>query len=200
MRKVFWGAEEVPNDDGSGKGNSKDADGMVNTIGNRIYFYSGVATAPILDLNKALMELSGKLLGEFGEDAPPIRLHINSLGGYIYDAMAGVDAIDRCPVPVYTVIEGVAASAATLMSVHGAKRYITKNSYMLIHQLSGVLWGKYEELKDDMENSKVFMERIRQIYKAHTEVPEDKLNEILKHDLWWDAEQCLEYKLVDAIV
>ena len=200
MRKVFWGAEEAPNDSGSNSGSSKDTSGMVNTVGNRIYFYSGVATAPILDLNKALMELSGKLLGEFGEDAPPIRLHINSLGGYIYDAMAGVDAIDRCPVPVYTVIEGVAASAATLMSVHGAKRYITKNSYMLIHQLSSVLWGKYEELKDDMENSKVFMERIRKIYKDYTEVPDDKLNEILKHDLWWDAEQCLEYKLVDEIV
>lgn len=200
MRKVFWGVEETPNDNGSNSGSSKDTSGMVNTVGNRIYFYSGVATAPILDLNKALTELSGKLLGEFGADAPPIRLHINSLGGYLYDAMAGVDAIDSCPVPVYTVIEGVAASAATLMSVHGAKRYITKNSYMLIHQLSSVLWGKYEELKDDMENSKVFMERIRAIYKDYTEVPEEKLNEILKHDLWWDAEQCLEYKLVDEIV
>lgn len=200
MRKVFWGAEEAPNDDGSKSGSSKDTSGMVNTVGNRIYFYSGVATTPILDLNKALTELSGKLLGEFGVDAPPIRLHINSLGGYLYDAMAGVDAIDSCPVPVYTVIEGVAASAATLMSVHGAKRYITKNSYMLIHQLSSVLWGKYEELKDDMKNSEVFMERIRKIYKDYTEVPDDKLNEILKHDLWWDAEQCLEYKLVDEIV
>ena len=51
-----------------------------------------------------------------------------------------------------------------------------------------------------MENSKVFMERIRAIHKDYTEVPEEKLNEILKHDLWWDAEQCLEYKLVDEIV
>ena len=200
MKRVFWGAEEAPKDNDSGKGNSKDADGTVNTVGNRIYFYSGVATTPILDLNKALVELSGKLLGEFGQDAPPIKLHINSLGGYIYDSMAGIDAIRRCPVPVHTIIEGVAASAATLMSVHGTKRYITENSYMLIHQLSSVLWGKYEDLKDDMKNNELFMERIRKIYKAYTEVPEEKLNEILKHDLWWDAEQCLEYKMVDEIV
>jgi len=153
-----------------------------------------------LDLNKELTELSGRLLSEFGDDAPPIKLHINSLGGYLYDAMAGIDAIHRCVIPVHTVVEGVAASAATLMSVHGAKRYITKNSFMLIHQLRNIFWGKYEDLKDEMENSEAFMKRIRNIYRTYTEVPEDQLNEILKHDLWWDAEKCLEYKLVDEIV
>ena len=29
---------------------------------------------------------------------------------------------------------------------------------------------------------------------------EDKMDEILKHDIWWDAEQCLEYGLIDEIV
>jgi ATP-dependent protease ClpP protease subunit len=197
MKKCFWGSEieEVK------KENVEVAEiGSINTIGNKVYFYSDVKTSSILDLNKALVELSGKLLSEFGEDAPPIKLHINSLGGYLYDAFAGIDAIHRCIIPVHTVIEGVAASAATLMSVHGAKRYITKNSYMLIHQLSSCFWGKFEDLKDDMKNNELFMERIRTIYKEYSEVPKDKIEEILKHDLWWDAKQCLEYKLVDEII
>ena len=29
---------------------------------------------------------------------------------------------------------------------------------------------------------------------------QDKMDEILKHDIWWDAEQCLEYGLVDEII
>ena len=197
--RIYWGSKDEEEKQEE-KNHGKDKSDKVVTVGNRIYFYSGVDTGPILDLNKALVELSSTLRTEFGDDAPPIKLHINSLGGYLYDAMAGIDAIHRCPVPVHTVIEGVAASAATLMSVHGAKRFITKNSYMLIHQLSAVFWGKYEDLKDDMENSKAFMERIRHIYRTYSEVPEDQLNEILKHDLWWDAEKCLEYKLVDAII
>jgi ATP-dependent protease ClpP protease subunit len=198
MGKRFWGSEkiveEVP------KGNEDNGAEIVNTIGNKIYFYSGVKTSSILDLNKGLAELSGKLLSEYGDDAPPIKLHINSLGGYLYDAFAGIDAINRCVIPVHTVIEGVAASAATLMSVHGAKRFITKNSYMLIHQLSSCFWGKFEDFKDEMENNELFMTRIREIYRSLSEVPEDKINEILKHDLWWDAKKCLEYKLVDEII
>ena len=44
------------------------------------------------------------------------------------------------------------------------------------------------------------MERIKQIYREHTKIPTKKLNEVLKHDLWWDAETCLKYGLVDEII
>ena len=71
---------------------------------------------------------------------------------------------------------------------------------MLIHQLSSGMWGKYEELKDDMKKSEILMKRIREIYEERTKIPAKKLNEILKHDLWWDAETCLKYGLVDEII
>ncbi len=71
---------------------------------------------------------------------------------------------------------------------------------MLIHQLSSGMWGKYEELKDDMENNERLMETIRDIYTRHTKIPKKKLNEILKHDLWFDSDTCLEYGLVDEII
>ena len=67
---------------------------------------------------------------------------------------------------------------------------------MLIHQLSSVSWGKYEALKDDMKNNDMLMDRIRKIYQEHTNIPKTKLDQILKHDLWWDAETCLKYGLV----
>jgi len=103
-------------------------------------------------------------------------------------------------VPVHTVIEGVAASAATLISVHGAKRYIARNSYMLIHQLRGVAWGKYEEMKDSMENAETFMKRIKLIYNKYTNVPDAELKQILKRDIWWDSNTCLGYGLVDEVI
>ena len=71
---------------------------------------------------------------------------------------------------------------------------------MLIHQLSGRMWGKYEEIKDDKENSDRFMRMIKDIYKEYTKLPMKKIDEILKHDLWFDADQCLEYGMVDEIV
>jgi len=71
---------------------------------------------------------------------------------------------------------------------------------MLIHQLSSGIYGKYTELEDDMENNKHLMNTIKDIYKAYTNLPMKKLNEILKHDLWFDSKTCLEYGLVDEIV
>ena len=71
---------------------------------------------------------------------------------------------------------------------------------MLIHQLSAGYWGKYEELKDDMQNNDLIMNKIKDIYKEYTKIPSKKLDEVLKRDLWWDAKTCLEYGLIDEII
>jgi ATP-dependent protease ClpP protease subunit len=44
------------------------------------------------------------------------------------------------------------------------------------------------------------MEDIKQIYKDHSNVNRRKLNDILKHDVWWDAKTCLDVGLVDGII
>ena len=43
-------------------------------------------------------------------------------------------------------------------------------------------------------------ETIKSVYKEYTKVPMKKLDEILKHDLLWDANTCLKYGLVDEII
>ena len=71
---------------------------------------------------------------------------------------------------------------------------------MLIHQLSGAMWGKFASMKDDMENSEMLMKKIKNIYKEHTTMPDDILEEILMRDIWWEAETCLKYGLIDEII
>jgi ATP-dependent protease ClpP protease subunit len=44
------------------------------------------------------------------------------------------------------------------------------------------------------------MKNIKNIYKEYTKIPMKKLNEILKHDLMWDAKTCLEYGMIDEII
>ena len=73
------------------------------------------------------------------------------------------------------------------------------NAYMLIHQLSSGCWGKMSEIEDDFQNNKVLMDKIMDIYKEHADIPKKQLGEILKHDLWWDIDQCKKYGLVDEM-
>ena len=87
------------------------------------------------------------------------------------------------------------------MSMCGSKRFMYKNAYMLIHQISSVIiQGKFEEFKDEMENQEKLMSQIKSIYLEKSKMSEQQIEDLLKHDLWLPAETCLEYGLVDEIV
>jgi ATP-dependent Clp protease, protease subunit len=184
--------------------NDSDDYNAVEFSGNNIFFYSAVNRPKILRLNKAMINLGNSLATRaFMYNSPKsdnIRLHINSYGGSVFAGLSAVDYILTSRVPVETIVEGCAASAATLMSVVGTKRYMHKNACMLVHQLSGHMWGKFEDMEEDLQNSRMLMKKIKDIYRKYTNIPEDKMDEILKHDIWWDADQCLEYGLVDEII
>lgn len=202
----FWGVKGSKK-----KGNeisepkaSEDEKGNIEVVGNHIYFYCGVDFDTALKLNKALQEQAVKAIANAlanGYARPVINLHINSGGGYVHAGISIMDTIIRLKkdVDINTYIEGRAASAATFISGVGTKRFITGRSNMLIHQLSGASWGKYNELLDDHENHEMLMDMIMNFYKEYSNVPEDELKEILSHDLYWTAEKCLEMGLVDGI-
>ena len=208
MKKdIVWSStkpEKKPSGEICGGENAGSSDhNQVTSSGNRLYFYSEVSRPKNLELNKLLVDTSDALkarLDSFSVEGGEIYLHINSYGGSVLAGLSSVDYIRNSKIPVTTVIDGCAASAATLMSVVGARRLMHRHSYMLVHQLSSGLWGKYEELKDDMENCDNFMKIIKKIYEEHTRIPKTKLNQILKHDLWWDSETCLKYGLIDEII
>lgn len=128
-----------------------------------------------------------------------INLHINSYGGSASDAFNLHDYIKRCPIPVYTYIEGVAASAATIISIAGKKRFMTPNSLLMIHQLFSWFGGKYEEFNDEKSNLDLFMTIIKKLYIENTKLTMKKLNSLLKRDIYLGADKCLEYGFVDEV-
>ena len=176
----------------------------VASSNNRLYFYSEVSRPKILDLNKKIRNLNVNILNQQNslnlEVPANIYLHINSYGGSVFAGFAAVDYIRSSAIPIHSIIDGCAASAATLMSVVAAERYMHEHSFMLIHQLSSTSWGKYEDLKDDMKNNDLLMQTIKNLYEEHTKIPKKQLTKILQHDLWWDAKTCLKYGLIDDII
>jgi len=188
-----------------GENSDSDDDNKVEASHNRIYFYSEVKRSKILTLNKYIRTLNINLETvalsyNTGPKDRSIYLHINSYGGSVFAGLAAVDYIKNSKVPICSIVDGCAASAATLMSVVAKERKIHAHSFMLIHQLSSGMWGKFEELKDDIKNCEVLMAAIKKIYQDHTTIPKNKIDQILKRDLWFDAKTCLKYGLVDEIL
>lgn len=130
----------------------------------------------------------------------PIRLYITSNGGSVHQVFSAIDTILGMKIPVHTICKGFVASAGTLLSLAGKRRFITENSYMLIHELRTGSWGKFTEIHDSFENSKLLMNHIKSFYLKRTKIPADELDEQLKKDICWNAETCLEKGLVDEII
>jgi len=172
--------------------------------GNKIYFYCDVNNESILNLNRQIDELTKQMKMvqfNFNLPHPPrIEIHICSDGGDIFSSMSAVDKIIDNSIPVDTYCEGIVSSAATLLSSVGHKRYITKSSCMLVHQVSSGLWGNYMEFKDEIKNLELLTNLIKKVYFKKTKFKSEELDEILIHDLFMNSEECLRYGLVDCIL
>jgi len=173
-------------------------------IGNRIYFYSEVNKDSVLNLIRQIDDLTRQMkMIQFSlnlPEPPRIEIHICSDGGDIFAGMSAVDKIVDNPIPIDTYCEGMVASAATLISSVGARRYITKSSCMLVHQVSSGLWGNYMQFKDEIKNLELLMNLIKGVYLKKTKFEFSELDDILSHDLCMDAKTCLDYGLVDVIL
>ena len=131
---------------------------------------------------------------------PIIELHINSNGGCVFIGIDIYNFIINFKIPIYTYTNGFIASAATFMYLGGKKRFIYENNYVLIHQLSTGAWGTYQILKDEMNNNKKLMETINNLYKKYTNLPKKKLNEMLKNEIYLNANECIKYNFSTDLI
>jgi ATP-dependent Clp endopeptidase proteolytic subunit ClpP len=139
-------------------------------------------------------------LFEFEIKPKPIKLYITSNGGLVYQVFTAIDTIRGLKVPVHTICRGMVASAGTLLSLAGKKRFITENSYMLIHELRAGSWGKFTELSESFENHRQLMEHLKSYYLTKIKMTAEELDAQLVKDVCWNAQTCLEKGLVDEII
>lgn len=178
---------------------------FVKVQGNDIYFHCEVCEETVLELNMKLKKLEKELLHKYLDlgihKRPEIRIFIRSDGGDIHAGLSAMDCIKGMRrVKIRTIADGVCASAATFILLGGRSRHMTRNSYIMIHQLNmDGTWGKFEDFKDQLANLQQFMDRFREIYTSETFIPVDKLDEILKRDVYMDADKCEEWGIVDNI-
>lgn len=177
--------------------------GGMSTAQLSLHFYGPISEGSCLELTQALFALDKQAKYQKIEHPnlkPVIELHIQSGGGALMPAFYVCDVIKQIDTPVHTYVDGFVASAASLISVCGQKRFITKYSSMLIHQLTGATSGKFNEIKDEFSNLGVFMEKVCDIYSENSNINRSKLEDLLSSDIWLDSDTCLLYGLVDEMV
>ena len=194
---------------------------IVKDVLGEVHFSGGINQDSMMSLIDKILELENKIIKKcrslkrkykdeyddeedstitFKVEPNPIKLYITSGGGSVYNVLSAIDTIKNMRIQVNTYVKGFAASAATLLSLSGKKRFITENSYMLIHEIRSATWGKFSEIKDDFNNMTVLNDHIKNYYIKNTKLTKEELDEQLKQDVIWNPEKCLEKGLVDEII
>jgi ATP-dependent protease ClpP protease subunit len=180
---------------------SDDDEDSVWQDGSNVFFFAEVSAKSMKLCLKALGNANAHALRHLHPRCSPcIQLHINSHGGDVIAGFALYDIIRQNPVPVETYAVGYVASAATFVLLAGERRYAFENCIFLIHQMKTGFWGKFDELCDEMKNSRQLMDKIRRLYRSRTSLGKDALRQILHKELEMDTQKAIDAKLIHAIV
>ncbi len=132
----------------------------------------------------------------------PIRIYINSPGGVADDGFAIYDVIKFVQAPVYTIVTGLAASAATIVMV-GAEpenRLILKHSRVMLHQPSVGVRGTASDIAISAKEIIRLRVKANELFHRETSQPLDQLEQDMHRDFWMSADEAVEYGLCDRIL
>lgn len=133
---------------------------------------------------------------------PPVVVLLQSDGGDVFSGMACMDAIEAAAAPVVVVAEGVVASAATFLLIGARRRIARPASWLLVHQASTCLPSdalRPDELRDEATNAESLSVRLRDMYVSRTSMTEERVEALLRREVYLNAEQAVEAGLVHEI-
>ena len=154
-----------------------------------IYDWFGMEAVSPKDINKALNDANGQ----------EVEVDINSGGGDIFAGSEIYTALRNYKGNVLINIVGLAASAASVVSMAGKCR-ITPTGMFMIHNVSSGARGDYRDMQHSAEVLKVANQSIANAYKEKTGLTDQELLDLMDKETWMSAEDAVKNKFVDEIL
>ena len=129
----------------------------------------------------------------------PINLHINCVGGDVFDGMAIYNILKKRTAETTVYIEGIAASMGSVIALAADKVVMAENSLFMIHNAWGGAMGESKELKKTANLLEKISNEIADIYIKKTNLPYDKVKEMMDEETWLNADEALELGFIDSI-
>ena len=165
---------------------------------NHLYRFSG-------SVGEASVKKCMSKLTEWSRLSPKCDMEIvfSSPGGSIIDGFELFDFIQDLRSRKHKITTGslgMAASMAGILLQAGDRRWIGHQCWMMIHRAAFGAIGKTYEVEDEVKLVKRIEERCVDIFVSRSKLTRLKVKRNWDRKDWWiDADQCLEYGLVDEI-
>ena len=166
-------------------------------IGNKVYFQDNI----YLDSVEKFIRVSNEIL-EFNPYV--FNVVMNSYGGSVFEMFRMIDFCENYIFPnsqiAISTVEGVAASAAAILSTFFPIRFMSKRSTLMFHELNTDFFGNYSEVKawgESLDNS---VEEVLNILEVNSFQDKRFWEETLRKNKWFTAFEAKEIGIIDGII
>lgn len=132
--------------------------------------------------------------------APVINLRINSPGGDVFAARTMETAIKNHASKVVAHIDGLAASAASILAIAADEVLIAPGAFFMIHNASMLTWGNKEELAQKIDVLTKVDDSLADTYVTKTGQDKNKISEMMKNETWIGAADAVEQGFADSVM
>lgn len=134
-------------------------------------------------------------------DCSKITVYINSGGGDVFAANAIYSQLKKHKANICVEIEGICASAATIVAMAGDTVKAEKNSLIMIHNPVVGLMGYFDEekLEKCMNSVSAVKKSIIEAYLSRIDKTEDELSELMDNETWYTGREALENGIIDEV-
>ena len=131
-----------------------------------------------------------------------ITIKINSCGGDLYTGIAIHNAIKGLAGRKVVIVEGIAASAASVIACAGDEVQVYPGSMVMIHGVSGLLMDYYTlaDLKKLQKNFDASERAIAEIYHTKTGIEVDQLRSMMTRETWMVGQEAIDNGFADILL
>ncbi len=134
------------------------------------------------------------------KDAEEVVVRINSPGGNPYSGMAIHNSLKNHKAKVIAHIDGMAASAASLIPMGADEIHINSCAQMMIHNPSNLVWGDEHAMRKEADNLTKLKESVMNAYLSKMNISKEELIRALDEETTYTAEEALQCGLATHIV
>lgn len=130
-----------------------------------------------------------------------VTVHIDSPGGDAYEGLAMMNALRLYPGEVTTRIEGMAASAASIVAAGaGGRVEILKHAEIMVHEAWVYTSGNAEDMVKTANDLERVSENIATVYADRTGKTVDECRDIMRAETWFTADEAVAFGLADEVI
>jgi ATP-dependent Clp protease protease subunit len=128
-----------------------------------------------------------------------IKLRINSPGGSVDEGMTIYNRLAERRDKITCVIDGLAASIASVIALAGKSLEMPKNAAFMIHDPWGYAEGTAAEMRKAAETLDKYKDRIVSVYRTKTKASEDEIKQWMSDTTWYDGEEARTAGFCDTV-